>query len=1211
MKFPRILSLLLGLCFALCVNFSHAQLVDVSPPGTTPGPLTDVNLGLVAPPAGGSFYKNAQVTADPTTITVPNSFAPFGSRPITDKTGEDGSVSFRDINGVIIWVDNQNRAVLIPNSSSAKTLYVSNSECVLWQNRYDATFNTLGSESEVVIHRRNLVGQVVSTVVPSIIGTLLDTAPVTRTPSGYSLVAARQNLDTNHYQDFTQYRITLDGQLQTIGSYTIDPVILVGDTPMYDNLLNAVTTATAADGSMVIVTGDRDLLWVTWEAGQEDIFHIFNLPIGVNAIYVTNNRLLVYTGDEIVDYSKSGNDVPLETLHAVPVGTTILQFDTFTVPGDQILIYGVDGLDLQLYTIDGGFIALGLPLALPASINTVAPRVRNTKDGSLLVLSSGSPRIMWIKGTVDFGTGAINGLDYVTEIPLSSEGAPLFVSNQECVVWMNASSALTPQGDVAPAVISHFEDSGGPLALVKTDITPPIIGSHVASPPIFTPDPKSQGWFITIFQRSSNFSADIRTYRLQTLEATDSDGDGLFDWQEDALSTDLYNADTDGDGLSDGREVFPFYLVNGGFTYEQAKTDALNRGGILAVLETEIIRVGAERTIGSLATGNSYWLGGKGFLEPIFGFPNNRRYRWIYDGLVAAANTVIATPPWATGFPTTANGADSIAVNSSYEWTVLAPTRLNNYLFQFIGSNPRKPDTDLDGINDDDEYFNGNDPTAPDSFSGVPDLPAPAGPVPFSTAAIATKYYGLVYDPEQGHVASMTMQVSIRRAFSYSYQGLLSTTRASGRGTFTNDGKFSGVGGPTGLSDVISVNMQYVEQSPGVWIILGVMERSSGEFLGFELRRAKYNGRTNKYPTPTKYTMALPLADSVLSEPRGDAAITGTISAAGLTAFNVYLSNNARVTYSAPILDGELLAMNALSASLNKPVLIGPVNMASARPSLHYEGTLRLFAQAAVIRGQFISGIDQKRLVNGSRYSSPSSGFFPISGITATSFNTRYNLIGGDFGGVIKIGTWDLNHRISIPMTPTDRTTATFASTTGLLALSHTRTDATKNLFNATAKGYAVALQRPKQIRGYYHHAVTTGQLTVTKNDGTTPAITTISPVAQAVPVTFSEYYVQVVTPGDWEVRLPSGPVIISEVTTTDPVTGEVTVAEVETPWVSAEMVSGGVPDPVTGLIGLKGSGNGVVKITVQENTTNLWFYSNVEIAGINHKITQDYTVRR
>jgi hypothetical protein len=54
---------------------------------------------------------------------------------------------------------------------------------------------------------------------------------------------------------------------------------------------------------------------------------------------------------------------------------------------------------------------------------------------------------------------------------------------------------------------------------------------------------------------------------------------------------------------------------------------------------------------------------------------------------------------------------------------------------------------------------------------------------------------------------------------------------------------------------------------------------------------------------------------------------------------------------------------------------------------------------------------------------------------------------------------------------------------------------------------------------------------------------------------------------------------------------------------VSAEVVAGGA--------GLVGNGNGTVKVTVQENTTGLWFYSTLEIAGIKHKITQDYKVNR
>ena len=106
MKSQSILSLPLSLCFALSFNFSHAQIIDASAPGSAPG-TNDVNLGLIAPPAGDIFYRTVQQSAEPSTGTIADPFAPFGSRPNTDKTGEDGSVAIRDINGVIIWIDNQ------------------------------------------------------------------------------------------------------------------------------------------------------------------------------------------------------------------------------------------------------------------------------------------------------------------------------------------------------------------------------------------------------------------------------------------------------------------------------------------------------------------------------------------------------------------------------------------------------------------------------------------------------------------------------------------------------------------------------------------------------------------------------------------------------------------------------------------------------------------------------------------------------------------------------------------------------------------------------------------------------------------------------------------------------------------------------------------------------------------------------------------------
>jgi hypothetical protein len=61
-----------------------------------------------------------------------------------------------------------------------------------------------------------------------------------------------------------------------------------------------------------------------------------------------------------------------------------------------------------------------------------------------------------------------------------------------------------------------------------------------------------------------------------------------------------------------------------------------------------------------------------------------------------------------------------------------------------------------------------------------------------------------------------------------------------------------------------------------------------------------------------------------------------------------------------------------------------------------------------------------------------------------------------------------------------------------------------------------------------------------------------------------------------------------------------------EDPWVSVEIVQGGTE-------GLNGNGNGIVRITVEENPTIplIWRSLTIEIAGIKHNISQDYMQRR
>lgn len=55
-----------------------------------------------------------------------------------------------------------------------------------------------------------------------------------------------------------------------------------------------------------------------------------------------------------------------------------------------------------------------------------------------------------------------------------------------------------------------------------------------------------------------SFAAQIKA-AFQGDARTDSDGDGLFDWEEEALATDAKNPDTDKDGYLDGEEVASGY----------------------------------------------------------------------------------------------------------------------------------------------------------------------------------------------------------------------------------------------------------------------------------------------------------------------------------------------------------------------------------------------------------------------------------------------------------------------------------------------------------------------------------------------------------------------------------------------------------------------------------------------------------------------------
>ena len=746
-----------ALIAALLTTNTNAQTVDISPPGTPQGSEI-IDVGALVAPSLSEFYDSPELVSDSQQITIPETFAPFGSRPITDKSSEDGSVAIRDLNGVIIWIDNFNNAVTIPNSAKAKTLYVSNTECIVWQNRFDSDFNLRESTSEVVIHRRNGDGTIQSSAPIALSGTLLETAAISPGSFSFTLITAEKfetipatesreirarneegsvssivEVDQWDLQVFTQYRITFDAQVQTLGTNTQFAAKEGG------NLGSAFVDSASADGAVFISTriaNSRfvDLtagefffttphgLWATWSPDSESIDNIptviglFSLPS--LPIYTTNNRLIVNDQNvsSIDDYRKQSQAAPIlvSTEFFSPVNRIITITD-FTRPGLPPYFYTTNGSDLRLYTLNNGVTPIGAAVPLPpnATLSPNTPYVRNPVDASLLIRTQDNTGTLWFRTILDPVTQLPTAIEAPVLIPSSSTSIPMYTNSREAVVWMNGQAPPAPGGVVPQSDIAHFQMDG--LALNRTNLTPPVLGRFVATPPTLVSDPATEGWFITTFERAAPRVANIRTYRLEIPGIVDTDGDGLPDWLEFIVGSDPFNDDTDGDGIGDGREVFPYYIVNGTFTYEQALADARARGGWLAVLDTELKNDVVRRLLGNLPLGQFYWLGAKGFLEPVPGNPNNRNYKWLFDGEGAEVTSPLVYASWAPGQPTTAGGGDQVVLRSDYQWETRSATSLNGYVLQFLTSNPRRIDTDGDGLTDHEELLLGTNPNLADT----------------------------------------------------------------------------------------------------------------------------------------------------------------------------------------------------------------------------------------------------------------------------------------------------------------------------------------------------------------------------------------------------------------------------------------------------------------------------------------------------------------
>jgi hypothetical protein len=1167
-----------------------------------------------------------------------------------------------DVNGVLIWRDVNGDNRQIPDSELHIPLVLSNSEAIVWTNGFKDSAEVYVEKENVTvaIYRADASGNILPPVPVKLQGKeILPTAPITTTSQAYHIVTSDHAFDGPGEIMFRIYRVTYSGVVQLLGQIRMDTdltpenslaltkvlghgsdgSIVFSQDSYYDGPV--YTGPTVVDG--VTLIGDtidykRKVFWVDgvrpttvgagiWETlyegierrNENDPFPEFDFErvVSTSRTQVVYEKLNASGVAEIFEARRNmftglmiSKD--LKVSGGVSDLGRILQISTQTLEGDTRWIYAINKTNTAILVcrLTNTGIVLDYEAEIPAGAfvdETATVANINRVDGSAVIVSDNVPVIMWLHNS---GSSVDKNIHVIPNVG-AAVAKPLFVTKDELVLWNNDGAPVLPNGSLPQAMVTHYWLNPAKSELVATSLSAKIDGTYVMSSPPFTSAPETNiipglyewPWLFTTVEKTGSATVRLRTYRLQNWNIFDEDNDGFGSAEEEKWKTNPQDPDTDRDGIPDGLEVQSYRIVIGNYSFEEARLDAILKGGWLARPNTKAKLQAMVRQLRGLNTGRRLWIGG-GDMDAPNGKGNlyEDKYQWLdnegkfFNTQGSPVGAPFAFTYWGKGQPSNVGNLDGLQLEADFTWSMASLSQKQGYVLESKPTDPLTPDGDADrdgdGLSDRDEIALGADPYKVDTDNdGLSDF-TEAG-VLFSNpltgflsgapvTIAASSFEGLLYSEQNGLLGKISVDLAKNGSFTGTYE--------------IYNGPQSAIKGTLSKNDGLLIANSF-ESNPKIGATTIVLQKDSATNRNHLHVRVKDSKLGNVYakarpaaidykPLSSRFTLEAALSEDA-SGPTGPIVATGSIAKSGGVSLQIRNPDGTTASSSGNVLDGGVLALYAKSSGSAPSFVMSNIKINNVlKTNSNFDGQARLLADE----------YDQVRILEGSFYTPPAPRSLPIATLNAsnTANNAVFNWTGGELDKAYQVNSWHPSEIIP-SKTNYDQTVATFTSATGLMKVDYTRSDKDRNLYQVKSTAYAVVNQRKNTVNGFYSRLNWEGgSFSIAPNSQklavplVTPppapieipgSVTSISPASKSVGNGAATYNIKVTGVDNWKVSIDESP-----------------------SWVSAEVVN---DDKSQWADELTGRDNATVKITVDANNAIETRTATINIGNKVHTLTQ------